>query len=115
MSPLPQQGKEGYVSVTQPLGQPDEPGACWKMTLGGKSTQGFWWQVACDPHPEQLALAENQPALQDQHPPGASPELLIAIYFTSPFFSSHGRFIKEVLSITFPIPALNCCHYDAAL
>lgn len=37
MSAFPQQGEEGYVSVTQPPGQPDEPGACWKMTLGGKS------------------------------------------------------------------------------
>lgn len=59
MSPLPQQGEEGCASVAQPLGEPDEPGACWKTTLGGKSTQGFWWQVAHDPHPKQLALAED--------------------------------------------------------
>ena len=41
MSPLPQRGEKGCASVAQPRGQPDELGACWKMTLGGKSTQGF--------------------------------------------------------------------------
>lgn len=58
MNPLPQRGEEGCASVAQPLGEPGEPGACWKMTLGGKSIQELLWQVACDPHPEQLALAE---------------------------------------------------------